>query len=119
MQKKQSYLSQWWGSEIPEPQYLSYDDLKEGKEGSMITLMLNRISIEVLCKQQRSDNPYHTSSFERVLTTFYEQFRMKPNYLEEGLESLLNGEVITPDPSCSNRMRHGKNGYPFEETQPE
>ena len=94
-------------------------EIKNCKEGDTLTLNVHRMELLVRCKQIRDENPYSEIPFEEMVRSGFEKIRKQADWLtDEGEKSLLEAGVIisSNDPHV---RKHGPNGYPFEETQPE
>ncbi len=87
------------------PEYVPHQYIKNGTEGSILTLTLHGTPYNFRCSQKAAPC-YRMLPFEKMLHMSYAKFLNKANCLPDGTASLLNEKVITID-KCGF-IQHGK-----------
>lgn len=94
------------------PEFASFDDIKEWKDGQEATILIQGQAYTFLCKQ--AEDGQSTKSFEMLVNLQIKTFQLSPNYFYEDEQELLRQGVIKEiEINGAKQMAHGINGYSF------
>lgn len=97
------------------PEFASYDDIKDWKDGQNVTITIEGTPYAFLCQQVEDDEDRKKwAPFEDCLAFTFQSFRNHANFFIEDAAELIENEIIKVIPTSYGAVStHGPKGYPF------